>query len=218
MDLITAINQHAKQAAEAGDFAAVASTLNSLTITIRDPTPVTYADLTRDLGESARQLVAGTVRAIAKSDSPLAGEMADAHTVLLNEQGGLTLHTDERQAMLDTVAGVGKWPEQLTAAIKARGVRTEQLVGRVVTAEQCKNEWQAHQTAVADAVKTVSVTLSANRSKDGSLTVFARSTLTADVGGVTIATINSIQKINNAELIKFLQPIVDKLIDEVTNG
>jgi hypothetical protein len=136
--LANLIKANAAESAAKGDWPSVADTLNAKTVVVRDPTPVTYAMLTRDLGDEARQLVAGTLRAVAKMDTPEAGEIADAHSVLLNERGGLSLDTDTRQAIVTKLAVVGNWPDSVRDAIKAKGVRVTSIAGTDVTSDQCK--------------------------------------------------------------------------------
>lgn len=136
-------NQAASDAADAGDWSACAAALNARTIEVRDSTPVTYAKLTATLGDQARQLVAGTLRAIATSNHPAAGEMQDAHMVLLNESGGLRIDTDERQVMLDQVAAVGNWPPELTTAIKAQGLRYESTASQAGLPDATPDECEA---------------------------------------------------------------------------
>lgn len=137
------IEKHAAVAANAGDWAAVAQTLNAPTVVVWDSTPVTYARLSHDLGDAVRQMVAATLRTIAASANPLAGEVADAHTVLLNEEVGLRIDNDTRQATIDTLAAAGTWPDAVRDAIKSRGKRLASLCGSSVTADECRETWEA---------------------------------------------------------------------------
>lgn len=137
--LIQLIRQHALQAAQAGDWHTVASTLNGLTTVVRDPTPITYARIRELFGEPTRQLIAGAIRAMAKSDSPLAGEMEDCHTVLLNEQIGFRLDFDERQSVLRQLGSAAGWSSELVDSIAALGVRTERIIE--TTAAECQTVW-----------------------------------------------------------------------------
>lgn len=139
MSLIQLIREHALQAAQAGDWQTVASTLNGLTNVVRDPTPITYARIRELFGEPVRQLIAGAIRAVAKSDSPLAGEMEDCHTVLLNEQIGFRLDLDERQMILRQLGSAAGWSSDLVDAVAALGVRTERIVK--TDAAECQTVW-----------------------------------------------------------------------------
>ena len=139
MSLTQLIRQHSLSAAESGDWQTVAATLNDLTTVVRDPTPITYARIRELFGEPARQLIAGAIRAVAKSDSPLAGEMEDCHTVLLNEQIGFRLDLDERQSILRQLGAAAGWSSELVDAIAALGVRTERIIE--TTAAECQTVW-----------------------------------------------------------------------------
>lgn len=103
--------------ADAGDFATIADTLNERSIEVRDPTEWTYGQIRERLGEVARRTVADTLRAAGQTD----GDAADAHLLLLN--GGLRLDLEERQQTLDQLAAAAGWPQDLTSAVKALGVR-----------------------------------------------------------------------------------------------
>ena len=140
MSLISLINQHALSAAQSGDWATVASTLNALTKVVKDPTPVTYARIRELFGEETRQLIAASIRAMAKSNSPLAGEMEDLHTVMLNEQIGVRLDLDERQIMLAQIGASAGWDQQLVSQIAALGVRSSSQI-EPTTADDCQKEW-----------------------------------------------------------------------------
>lgn len=143
------IEKHAAVAANAGDWAAVAQALNAATLVVWDSTPVTYARLSHDLGDAVRQMVAATLRTIASSAHPLAGEVADAHTVLLNEQVGLRIDNDTRQATIDTLAAAGTWPDAVRDAIKLRGKRLASIAGSSVTADECREAWEAAELIAA---------------------------------------------------------------------
>ena len=141
-NLAQLISEHCLADAQSGNWDAVAEKLNAKTIVVRDSSPLSYAVLTRELGDDARMLIAGTLRAIAKSESPLAGEVQDAHTVLLDEKTGLTIDSDVRQGIIDQLAIAGSWPDDLRNAIKLRGKRLVSVAVDVVTADQCKSAWQ----------------------------------------------------------------------------
>lgn len=149
MTLSNLITQHASPGATAGDWAAVASALNAANVLYRDATPLTYARVRDLLGEPARQAVAATLRAIAASQSQLAGEMADVHLVMLNEQIGLRIDTDDRQSVIDQIATAGGWSDQLRDGVKRLGVRVISVAEAAgyppVTAVQCQAVWTAEQ-------------------------------------------------------------------------
>lgn len=149
MTLSQLITTHAAEAAAASDWSAVAELLNAPSITVRDSTPLTYARIRREFGDNVRAKVAGTLRAIAASENPLAGEIADAHSVMLNERVGMDVSSDDRQAIIDQIAVVGGWSAEESAQIKSLGVRMQSLAEQAgldsVTAEQCQAAWTEHQ-------------------------------------------------------------------------
>ena len=135
----------ASASATAGDWQAVAAKLSESKTVVRDSTPLSYATLSADLGDDVRALVAGTLRTIAASQHPLAGEVSDAHVVLLNEGVGLRIDSDTRQQTIDILAAAGSWPDAVRDAIKARGKRLTSLAGSTVTAEECQSAYESHQ-------------------------------------------------------------------------
>lgn len=143
--LSTIITQHAATQAAAGNWIAVAESLNAQTIVVRDDTPLTYARIAVRIGETARGAVAATMRLIAASESPLAGEISDAHTVMLDENVGMRISSDARQTIIDQIAAAGNWPESLKVAVKSLGKRAVSPAAQaglgVVTAEQCSLAW-----------------------------------------------------------------------------
>lgn len=147
MTLTERIQQHASAEATAKDWDKVAEILNALTVVVRDSTPLTYARITREFGDAVRQKVAGTLRAIAASQHPLAGEVSDAHVVLLNELVGLDISSDDRQAVIDLIATAGGWSTDEAVAIKSLGVRVEFVI--VTTTAECE---AAMLTASRDAI------------------------------------------------------------------
>lgn len=129
------INQHALADAQAGNWAAVAATLNAQTIEVRNAKSWTMADLIGLVGAEGASLVGGTIQAAGASNPIFAGAW-----IALNVTG-LQLHTDERQQMIDGLAAVGGWPAELTTAVKAAGLTYTSLAGNAVTAEQCQLAW-----------------------------------------------------------------------------
>lgn len=131
--LINLIRKHALAAAESGDFAAVATTLNALTTTVTDTTHWSFG-LMMSQGELPEELVTGIAAAVkvASQANPLMESAFIAFSTT-----GLQLHTQERQAMIDVI-GAGLPPEAV-AAVKALGVRSAATI--VTTAEACEAAW-----------------------------------------------------------------------------
>ena len=135
--LANLINQHALADAQAGDWSAVAATLNAQTVAVRNPKSWTFADLIGLVGAEGAALVGGTIQA-AGASNPIFASAWIALSVT-----GLQLHTDERKQMIDGLAVAGNWPSELTAAVKAAGLSYTSLAGDAVTAEQCFSAWAA---------------------------------------------------------------------------
>lgn len=172
MKLIEAIKSSvsATAAADAQDWTECSRLLTMRDIAIRNPEAITYARLGAELGDDARMLIAGTVRAVAASAAPEAGEMADAHQVLLNEAGGIRIDSDARQAMLDAIAVVGSWPEELLSAVKALGVSYTSIATRAglsdtaCGASDCEGAWGIWNSEATSTVQEVSLSLSKSSS------------------------------------------------------
>jgi len=149
--LINLLQVHCATLAAAGDWNGCAAKLRAESIEVRDKSPVTYGRITELFGDSVRALVAGTLRAVAASGSPLAGEVGDAHLLLLTS--GLQVDTDARQTVIAQLAFAGKWPADLTAAIKSLGMRRESLAQQAGLSDQdcsaaaCEVEWRSSQVA-----------------------------------------------------------------------
>lgn len=133
--LINLIREHALQAAQEGDFAAVATTLNAQTVEVRNPKSWTMADLIGLVQPEGAALVGGTIRAAGANDA-----IFDGAWIALNVTG-LQLHTDERQHMIDGLALAGNWPAQLRDTVKAAGLTYTSLAGDAVTAGECQAAW-----------------------------------------------------------------------------
>lgn len=131
--LINLIRQHALEAAESGDFAAVAATLNALTTTVTDTTHWSFG-LMMSQGQLPEELVTGIAAAVkvAAQANPLMESAFIAFSTT-----GLQLHTQERQAMIEAI-GAGLPPNAVTA-VKGLGVRSSVTI--VTTAEECEAEW-----------------------------------------------------------------------------
>ena len=128
--LIDLIKEHALQAAQSGDFAAVASTLNALRSEVIDQTQWSFG-LMMTQGNLPEQLVTGIASAVdaASQVNPLMKSAFIAFSTT-----GMQLHTNERQAMIEAI-GAGLPPEAI-AAVKALGVRSVPIV--TTTADECR--------------------------------------------------------------------------------
>lgn len=131
--LINLIREHALAEAQAGNWAAVAATLNALTETVTDTTHWSFG-LMMSQGNLPSDLVTGIASAVkqAAQVNPLMESAFIAFSTT-----GLQLHTDERQAMIEAI-GAGL-PVQVVAAVKALGVRTVSVI--TTDAESCEAEW-----------------------------------------------------------------------------
>lgn len=132
--LLELMNTYAPAELAAKNYAGAAQKINAARSIVRDPTPLTYARVRELFGEQVRQLVAHTIRQAAKGDTPLAGELADVHTVMLDERVGFRIDLDERQAVLRAVGASAGWDPALVNQLAALGVR-EVPVATVTEAE-----------------------------------------------------------------------------------
>jgi hypothetical protein len=135
MSLIDLIKTHALADAQAGNWAAVATTLNAQTVAVRNPKSWTMADLITLLGAESAAVIGGTIQAAGASNPIFAGAWLAMNIT------GLQLHTDERQAMIAGLADAAGWPAGLKAAALAAGLTYTSLAGSVVTAAQCQSAW-----------------------------------------------------------------------------
>jgi hypothetical protein len=133
--LIDLIKTHALAAAQAGNWSAVAATLNAQTVEVRNPKSWTMADLITLLGAESAAVIGGTIQAAGSTNPIFAGAWLALNIT------GLQLHTDERQAMISGLADAAGWPVQLKAAALAAGLTYTSLAGSVVTAAQCQSAW-----------------------------------------------------------------------------
>jgi hypothetical protein len=127
------IAQHAQTEFDSGDDDAVAKVLNARSVIVSDATLYTSKKLVEVLGDlEAYRLVAGTIAAAAAAD-PL---VADAQGWL--RSSGIDFSDPKTQKLIDQLAAVGKWPDDVRDRIKAIGIQTvspaSQLLGRDVTA------------------------------------------------------------------------------------
>ena len=133
--LVDAIKTHALAAAQAGDWSAVAATLNAQTVEVRNAKSWTMADLITLLGAESAAVIGGTIQAAGVTNPIFAGAWLALNIT------GLQLHTDERQAMIAGLADAAGWPEGLKAAALAAGLTYTSLAGSTVTAAECQSAW-----------------------------------------------------------------------------
>ena len=133
--LIDIIKTHALAAAQAGNWSAVAATLNAQTVEVRNPKSWTMADLITLLGAESAAVIGGTIQAAGATNPIFAGAWLALNIT------GLQLHTDERQAMIAGLADAAGWPVELKAAALAAGLTYTSLAGSVVTAAECQSAW-----------------------------------------------------------------------------
>jgi len=135
MDLITAITQHAKSAAESGDFAAVASTLNDLTRVVRVGKVGGKESLQAIVatGEDPNQVI-GTMRAV-----PMASVLLD--TLI---SSGVDWADPVTDLIMSGLVSKGMIKQSVADAVRSLSERIEPVFTEPVTAEQCKAEWQLH--------------------------------------------------------------------------
>ena len=152
--LIKLIREHAPEAAQAGDWSAVAVTLNAPTIEFRDTTLRSTGWLMQQLsrvidpttGMTEADLVLGTLQ---RSTVPRVRAAYDRMSAV-----GLDLSDPQVQGMLPLLAAGGGWPAGLADRIKSAGISIVSPAGLsrfgTVTAEQCQAASEAAETAVAN--------------------------------------------------------------------
>lgn len=136
--LIDIIKTHALAEAEASNWSAVAALLNAQTVEVRNDKSWTMADLITYLGPESAAIVGGTIQAAGVANPIFAGAWLAINIT------GLQLHTDERQAMIQSLATEAGWPAELTSAALSAGLTYTSLAGTVVTAEQCSEAWESN--------------------------------------------------------------------------
>ena len=134
--LIDLIKTHALAAAQAGDWSAVAATLNAQTVEVRNDKSWTMADLITLLGAESAAVIGGTIQAAGATNPIFAGAWLALNIT------GLQLHTDERQTMIAGLADAAGWPVELKAAALAAGLTYASLVGETVTAAECQSAFE----------------------------------------------------------------------------
>lgn len=166
-------NPAALAAAQAGNWSACVSALNSDTVTVRDETGWKLGDISDRWGDDAARVVSGTLDTAGQSD-PLAKA---AWTALLSEDG-LRLHTDDRQTLINQLATIGwngqAWSDELRDGIKSLGVQTvsrwKQATGTEPTEQAVQTTWEAGQVNTFD---RHALQLSVNRRGNGKLSLNA---------------------------------------------
>jgi len=135
MDLITAINEHAKSSAEAGEFAAVASTLNALTHVVKVGKVGGKESLQAIVltGEDPNQVI-GTMRAV-----PMASVLLD--TLI---SSGVDWADPVTDLIMSGLVSKGMIKQSVADAVRSLSERIEPVFTEPVTAEQCKAEWQSY--------------------------------------------------------------------------
>jgi hypothetical protein len=131
--LIDIIKTHALANVQAGNWTAVAATLNAQTVEVRNPKSWTMADLITLLGPESAAVVGGTIQAAGVTNPIFAGAWLALNIT------GLQLHTDERQAMIAGLADAAGWPIELKAAALSAGLTYTSLSD--ATAEECEVAW-----------------------------------------------------------------------------
>lgn len=144
--LIDIIKTHALTAAQAGDWSAVAATLNAQTVEVRNPKSWTMADLITLLGAESAAVIGGTIQAAGATNPIFAGAWLALNIT------GLQLHTDERQAMIAGLADAAGWPAGLKAAALAAGLTYASLSD--ATAVDCEAAWLLDLKGIALATVT----------------------------------------------------------------
>jgi 3-deoxy-D-manno-octulosonic-acid transferase len=145
--LIDIIKTHAIAAAQAGDWSAVAATLNAQTVEVRNDKSWTMADLITLLGAESAAVIGGTIQAAGATNPIFAGAWLALNIT------GLQLHTDERQAMIAGLADAAGWTAELKAAALAAGLTHTSLAGETVTAEDCESAWNTDLAQIARAAR-----------------------------------------------------------------
>jgi len=170
------IRTHAATELAALDWDAVAAIMNRTNLPVRNPHAYTIGELSEIVGLEGAAVVAYTIDKAGEEDTPMGGLMSSIGKAVSTV--GVSLHTDERQGMIDQLAVGGGWPDVLRDAIKSAGVTYVSLAGEVVTAEQCKAVIVADTKATvienvitAITAKANNITASLGDEHTGSLTI-----------------------------------------------
>ena len=144
--LVDLIKTHALADAQAGNWSAVAATLNAQTVEVRNPKSWTMADLISLLGAESAAVIGGTIQAAGVSNPIFAGAWLALNIT------GLQLHTDERQQMIAGLADAAGWPAELKSAALAAGLTYTSLSD--ATAVECEAAWALDLKGIALATVT----------------------------------------------------------------
>ena len=152
MSLLSLINQHALSAAQSGDWATVASTLNALSTEVRVTELRTARWLMLQLTDVVRtengiplteaDIVLGTLQSAAIP------RVKAAYDSLCN--GGLDLSEDQVQQMIPVLAAAGSWPSGLAEKVMQAGKRPVRLLDADTTALACEAAWKTEQRRLRD--------------------------------------------------------------------
>lgn len=98
-------------------------------VIVQDSTPHTFVSIGEKLGSEARSLINDTMFKISRGELPLPPTYqmirADIDSARNNMSvaTGLSLHLDERQALIDILGATGNWPVELIEGLKGLGRR-----------------------------------------------------------------------------------------------
>lgn len=142
-NLINLINQHTLAAAQAGNWQAVADTLNALTTEVRDNTLRTGRWLMIQLpnvvnqqtGMTESDIVLGTLQ---QSTIP---RVKAAYDSLVN--GGIDLSEDQVQQMIPVLAQAANWPAGLADKILQAGRKNVPVLSPATTPQDCQSAWES---------------------------------------------------------------------------
>ena len=155
------IRTHAATELAALDWDAVAAIMNRTNLPVRNPHAYTIGELSEIVGLDSAAVVAYTIDKAGQPDTP-AGALMQSISKAVSTVG-VSLHTDERQGMIDQLAVGGGWPDALRDAIKSAGVTYVSLAGEeTVTAEQCKAAIESDTKVNLIAAAVTAITAKAN--------------------------------------------------------
>ena len=144
--LIDIIKTHALAVAQAGNWSAVAATLNAQTVEVRNDKSWTMADLITLLGAESAAVIGGTIQSAGVTNPIFAGAWLALNIT------GLQLHTDERQQMIAGLADAAGWPSGLKSAALDAGLTYASLSD--ATAAECQSAWTLDLKGIALATVT----------------------------------------------------------------
>lgn len=141
-NLIDLINAHALSAAQAGNWQAVADTLNALTAEVRDTTLRSGRWLMLQLPNVVNQQTGMTesdivLGALQQSTIP---RVKAAYDSLVN--GGIDLSEDQVQQMIPVLAAAANWPAGLADKVLQAGRRNAPVLDPATNAIACEAAWR----------------------------------------------------------------------------